>query len=414
LNSIAILHYSAPPVVGGVESVLGQHSRLFADAGHTVRIVAGRGEVVDERVGFVHLPLADSRHPAVLAAKGQLDVGRVPADFEQLVGALVEGLQAAFDGVEVVVAHNVCSLHKNLGLTAALQRVCAGRGGTRLIAWHHDLAWLMEQYRPELHDGWPWKLLREEWPGVARQHVAVSRLRQREVGRLFGLAAEAITVVPSGLDVDRFLKLEGESGRLVRELGLLAAEPLLLLPVRITRRKNIELALRVLAALRPAFPGAALVVTGPPGPHNPANQGYFEELLALRGELGLSPAKGQASVHFLAETFSGYVPDGVIADLFRLADALIMPSREEGFGIPVLEAGLVGMPIFCTDIPSLREIAGEEATYFSPNGEPAAIAALISGRLAADPVYELRGRVRRHYTWEGIYAERIKPILESG
>jgi glycosyltransferase involved in cell wall biosynthesis len=189
----------------------------------------------------------------------------------------------------------------------------------------------------------------------------------------------------------------------------------LLLPVRITRRKNIELALRVLAALRPAFPWAMLVVTGPPGPHNPANQQYLEELLALRGELGLvASEKRPLAVHFLAETVSGYLPDPVIADLYRLADGLIITSREEGFGIPVLEAALVGLPIFCTDIPSLREIAGEQATYFSPDEEPEVIAKLIGGRLSADPVFQLRRQVRRHYTWEGIYADRIKPLLESG
>lgn len=414
MKSVAILHYSAPPVVGGVESVLGQHSRLFADAGHAVRIVAGRGEAVDERVRFVHLPMADSRHPAVLAAKATLDTGQIPADFEQLVATLVVELQAALAGVDVLIVHNVCSLHKNLALTAALHRLCSQPAAPRLIAWHHDLAWLMAQYRPELHDGWPWNLLREEWPGVKRQHVAVSRLRQQEVARLFGLPPEAITVVPSGLDVDSFLKLEAETGRLVRQLGLLEAEPLLLLPVRITRRKNIELALRVLAALRPLFPSAALVVTGPPGPHNPANQRYFDELRALRAELGLDASQKGPVAHFLAETFDGYVPDDVIADLYRLADALIVPSREEGFGIPVLEAGLVGLPIFCTDIPSLREIAGQQATYFSPDGEPAAIAAMINGRLSADPVFQLRRQVRRYYTWEGIYTDRIKPLLESG
>ena len=64
---MALLHYAAPPVVGGVESVLGHHARLMADAGHQVRVVAGRGEQMDARIPFVHLPLADSRHPQVLA-----------------------------------------------------------------------------------------------------------------------------------------------------------------------------------------------------------------------------------------------------------------------------------------------------------------------------------------------------------
>jgi mannosylglucosylglycerate synthase len=409
LKSIAILHYAAPPVVGGVESVLGQHSQLLTDAGHRVRIVAGRGEAVDKRIPFIRLPQADSRHPAVLAAKARLDEGQLPANFEKLVNSLVDELEQALAGVNIILAHNICSLHKNLALTAALNRFCARPAAPRLIAWHHDLAWLMAQYRPELHDGWPWELIGREWPGVRRQHVAVSHLRQREVSQLFGLAPESVTVVPSGLEVATFLKLEDQTAQLVQQLHLLAAAPLLLLPVRITRRKNIELALQVLAALRASLPKAALVVTGPPGPHNPANLDYFAELKVLRDTLNLNSA-----VHFLAEGAADGLPDVVIADLFRLADALFLPSREEGFGIPLLEAGLTGLPIFCSDIPSLREIAGEQATYFSPAGEPAAIAQVIAHRLAADPVFQLRQRVRREYTWEGIYAHRIKPLLESG
>ena len=44
---IALLHYSVPPVIGGVESVLAQQARLMADAGHNVRGIAGRGEKFD-------------------------------------------------------------------------------------------------------------------------------------------------------------------------------------------------------------------------------------------------------------------------------------------------------------------------------------------------------------------------------
>ncbi|MCI0397137.1 MAG: glycosyltransferase [Chloroflexi bacterium] len=413
MKSIAILHFTAPPVVGGVESVLGQHARLLAGAGHSVRVVAGRGEMVDGRIRFVHLPLADSRHPAVSAAKVHLDAGQIPAGFETLVNSLAGELEQALAGVEIVLAHNVCSLHKNLALTAALHRFCARPAGPHLVAWHHDLAWLMPQYQPELHLGWPWDLIRQPWPGVGQQHVAVSQLRQQEVAQLFGLPLETISVVPAGLDASTFLKLEPETVELVRRLRLLEADPLLLLPVRITRRKNIELALQVLAALRPFFPPAALVVTGPPGPHNAANLDYFTELKKLAAALDLASPNTPA-VHFLADVFPGYVPDPVIGDLYRLADALLLPSREEGFGIPLLEAGLRGLPIFCADIPSLREIAGQAATYFSPDGEPASIAARIADRLAADPVFQLRRRVRRNYTWEGVYADCIEPLLERG
>ena len=56
---IALLHYAGQPVVGGVESVMREHGRLMAGAGHHVRIIAGRGDQVDPDVEFTRLALID-------------------------------------------------------------------------------------------------------------------------------------------------------------------------------------------------------------------------------------------------------------------------------------------------------------------------------------------------------------------
>jgi len=293
-----------------------------------------------------------------------------------------------------------------LALTAALHSLSRAAGFPKLILWHHDLAWTTPRYRLELHEGYPWNLLREDWPGVIQ--VAVSKPRQRQLADLLQVPLERIRVVPNGLDAGRFLKLEDQTRFLVQRLDLLKAAPLLLLPVRITPRKNIELALRILATLRQRFPAAAMVVTGPLGPHNPANRDYFENLISLRKDLGLAD-----SAHFLAELSSEFLPDPVIADFYHLADALLLPSREEGFGIPVLEAGLTGVPVFCTDIPPLRDLAGEMGIYFSPDANPTQVADLILHRLSNDPIYRLRLRVRTRYTWERVYADQIAPLLKD-
>ncbi len=405
-KNIVMLHYAAPPVVGGVESVLGHQARLLADDGHFVQIVAGRGAQADDRIPFIQLPLADSRHPDVLSVKAELDAGQVPDEFEQLTVKLTDALENITRDVDFIIAHNVCSLAKNLALTAALKNLSARPGAPHLILWHHDLAWTTPRYRSELYDAYPWDLLRTDWPGVTQ--VVVSKLRQRELAELLGVPLDRVLIVPNGLDAGRFLKLERQTLSLVDTLDLLMAEPLLLLPVRITPRKNIELALRTLFALRESYPRAILVITGPLGPHNPANVKYFEQLVALRSELGLDNA-----IHFLVEYSDEYLPDAVIADFYHLADALLMPSREEGFGIPILEAGLEGLPVFCADIPPLRELGGDWASYFSLDANPRDVAALISDRLASDPVFSLRVHVRRGYTWKQVYFEGIAPLLET-
>ena len=404
--NIALLHYSAPPIVGGVESVLGHHARLMTEASHRVRIVAGRGKQMDARIPFISIPLLDSRHEQVLTLKADLDAGRVPKEFDLLVEQITSQLREAIADADILIAHNVCSLNKNLALTAALYKLSETYRQPHLVIWHHDLAWTTPRYRAELHDGYPWDLLRTTWPGVTQ--VVVSEMRQRELAELMSLPLEKIMVVPNGVDAASFLKLEDQTLDFVKQLNLFDAAPLLLLPVRITPRKNIELALRVLAMIRKKNPRAALVVTGPLGPHNPANVKYFERLTKLRAELGLS-----GSAHFLAELTDQYLPDAVIADFYRLADALIMPSREEGFGIPVLEAGLAGIPVFCSDIEPLRKLGREQALYFSPDAEPEEVAALIINHLDSQLSFKLRTHVRMKYTWESIYMNMIVPILEG-
>ena len=401
MTKIALLHYSAPPVVGGVESVLGHHARLMADAGHEVRILAGRGAQTDPRIPFVQVPLADSRHPDILAMKVDLDAGRLPPGFAKLADSLAAHLNEMVDGVDVLIAHNVCSLSKNLVLTAAVRNLSHI---FRVILWHHDLAWTTPRYRGELHDGYPWDLLREAWPGV--KQVTISEAREQELADLFQIPKYEIAVVPNGVDISAFHKLEEQTRRYVKQLNLLDASPLLLLPVRITPRKNLELALHVCKYLLGYFPETKLVVTGPLGPHNPANVQYFEKLSGLRRELGL-----ESVAHFLAELRNGYLPDEVISDFYHLADALFLPSREEGFGIPVLEAGLAGLPVFCSAIPPLRSLGGAEATYFSLEAEPGEVAGMIANGLSSSPVFRLRTRVRRDFSWEHIYAEKIAPLL---
>ncbi|MEK7324731.1 MAG: glycosyltransferase family 4 protein [Chloroflexota bacterium] len=407
-RSIALIHYSAPPVVGGVESVLAHQARLMANAGHKVRVLAARGEPWDERIPLIRLPLIDSRHPEVLAVKIELDAGRAPPRFSRLVEDIASVLSPALAGVEVIIAHNVCSLNKNLALTAALHSLQLAAGFPKLILWHHDLAWTTPRYRPELHDGYPWDLLRTDWGAT---HVTISEFRRRELADLLHIPPGSIVVVPNGVETKYLLKLEPQTQALFEKLKLDEAEPLLLLPVRLTPRKNIELALRALAELRREMPQAALVVTGPEGPHNPANAEYKRKLFALRDELGLSGA-----AHFVAEhtdTLSGAegLPDAVVADFFRLADALLLPSREEGFGIPLLEAAITRLPTFCADIPPLRDLGQAEVTYFSPDSDPGIVANLIASRLRADPVYRFAVRTRREFTWEGVYHDHIAPLL---
>jgi glycosyltransferase involved in cell wall biosynthesis len=403
---VGIMHYAAPPVVGGVESVIQSHAQCISRAGHTVRIFAGRGETTDARYPVELIPLLDSRHPRVLKIKASLDSGVVPDDFEPVVDQIEHELERAFSGVDVVVAHNIATLNKNLALTTALFNLSRKPDFPRIILWHHDLAWTTPRYQPELYDGYPWDLLRTAWPGVT--HVVVSEERRKEYSTLTRLSPDAIKVVPAGIDLQGFLALNKQVHNLATQLDLYHAAPLLLTPVRVTKRKNLELALETTAHLREHLPAAQLVVTGPLGAHNPANVEYLKKLVSLRKMLGMENA-----IHLMAE----HVPEGLetesVAGFYRLADAMLLPSREEGFGIPILEAGMAMKPIFCSDLPPLRALAGPWAKYFDPDEKPGKIARMISQALTESPTYNLRINIRNAFTWEAIYQSRIAPLLNK-
>jgi glycosyltransferase involved in cell wall biosynthesis len=65
--------------------------------------------------------------------------------------------------------------------------------------------------------------------------------------------------------------------------------------------------------------------------------------------------------------FPGFVEESDKPILFKLSRFFVFPSLYEGFGIPVLEAMSQGVPVLASDIPSLREVAGDAALYFNPS-----------------------------------------------
>jgi glycosyltransferase involved in cell wall biosynthesis len=407
---IGLLHYSGPPIVGGVEQTLYYHAKVLVDYDFQPHLFVGKGGLFDPRIPVEVIPELYSKHPEVLAVKAQLDDGRVDQAFNQLRRSLANQLRNAFADGDIMILHNVLTLHKNLPLTAALWDLIQEGISTSVIGWHHDFAWDREDYRSELQDEFPWDLLRNPWPSVV--NVVVSQAQRNRLAKLYEVPRESIHVIPPGIDPATLGHWTQITHKLVSELNLLQADVILLLPARITRRKNIALGLRILAAARSQSNlDIRLLITGPPGPHNPANVAYLQSLLDLKDELGL-----QEAAHFLYQHNGEGGPGAdqlTMANLYGLSDALLFPSVAEGFGIPLLEAGWTRLPIYCSDIPPFHESAGELAHYFSLSDSPEEIAQLISGTLLADSSFNLRRQVRRQFTWDQIVTEKMLPLIEG-
>jgi glycosyltransferase involved in cell wall biosynthesis len=88
---------------------------------------------------------------------------------------------------------------------------------------------------------------------------------------------------------------------------------------------------------------------------------------------------------------AGYVPDAHVAALLQNAELFVFPSLYEGFGLPLLEAQELGVPVACSNTTSLPEVAGDSAFFFDPTSVEEMTEAI--SRCLTDP--ELRGELVR-------------------
>jgi glycosyltransferase involved in cell wall biosynthesis len=97
----------------------------------------------------------------------------------------------------------------------------------------------------------------------------------------------------------------------------------------------------------------------------------------------------------------GYLSDVDLRSVVAGASALVLPSREEGFGLPVLEAMACDVPVVCSDVPALREVSGGHATLV-PFGDSEAMGAALTAALERDTALATLAARRAHaaeFTW---------------
>ena len=116
-----------------------------------------------------------------------------------------------------------------------------------------------------------------------------------------------------------------------------------------------------------------------------------------------------------AVVFTGFLPGADLPDLYCGADAFVFPSFYEGFGMPLLEAMARGLPVACSNISSLPEVAGDAAVLHDPYDEEAIAAAMRE--LLVNPAvreqYIRKGFERsRQFTWQAA-AEQILNEIEQ-
>jgi glycosyltransferase involved in cell wall biosynthesis len=101
--------------------------------------------------------------------------------------------------------------------------------------------------------------------------------------------------------------------------------------------------------------------------------------------------------------FTGWVEEREKEIIYTRAACTVFPSLLEGFGLPVLESMRYGIPVACSDLPSLAEVAGEAVCLFDPYSADSIAAAIrdcLSDRGLRERLIEKGQAHAAHFTWE--------------
>ncbi len=245
---------------------------------------------------------------------------------------------------------------------------------------------------PDFRRTFSW-LLREAVRRAARV-ITPSQYTADQLARHLGVGPERVRVVPEGVECPERLMTADER---LRERERLAGQgTVAVLSVGVIQtRKNVVNALRALQLLPSHY---RLVLVGGNGY---GSEAVFEFI--RREQLG-------SRVLVL-----GHVERARLEALYQASSALVFPSLEEGFGLPVLEAMAHGLPVVASNTASLPEVGGDAAVYVDPN-DPRDMAEKLRQVIEDREVREAmvrRGLERvRKFTWRRT-AERTLQVYEE-
>jgi glycosyltransferase involved in cell wall biosynthesis len=196
--------------------------------------------------------------------------------------------------------------------------------------------------------------------------ITVSDYSREGILKLFRIPEDRVFVVgEASAPVFRRIEAPLLTPRLAA-LGISASQPMVVYVGGFGPHKNLERLLAAFAALpaQPPFDRAQLVLVGEH--KEEVFHSGFKRLEAysrngLRGKI----------------LFTGYLPDEDVTVLLNLAQALVLPSLMEGFGLPAVEAAACGCPVIATQASPLPALLKEAALYIDPHRTEALQAALI-------------------------------------
>ncbi len=222
--------------------------------------------------------------------------------------------------------------------------------------------------------------------------IAVSDHTKKDLMRLLGLDASQITVIHAAVGEHYSPRSAGEAEGVRRKYGL--PDRFILFVGTIEPRKGVDTLLAAMRLILKARTDVAVVMAGKVG-------WRVTPLVEEAGSVGLS-----GHVRLL-----GHVAEEDMPSLYSASELLVLPSRYEGFGLPLVEAFACGTPVVCSNISSMPEVAGGAAVLVPPDHPKALAEALLAVVDGADKKRELREKGLRRaasFSWKKAAEETIE------
>lgn len=256
----------------------------------------------------------------------------------------------------------------------------------RQVVTVHDLNFLS-------HDGWGTahgrrvlKFFVERSVSRADHVITVSEFSKTGIVGKLGVQAEKVSV--THLAPAHHLDADQIAG--VPDYDPAAGIPYILAFSALPSHKNILRLVNAFEQIKEVIPHSLVVIGNLPG--NADDKRVLE-------------AKAGNRIHF-----TGYLPNADVAGALKGASLFVLPSIYEGFGLPVIEAQRMGVPVTCSGVASLPEVAGSGALFFDPLSVPDIAGALRKCLL--DP--DLRARLvangytnAARFSWENTARETL-------
>jgi len=413
---IALFHYSGPPVISGVDFVIRDQARLFRLFNYKVEIVAGMAKQFRKDIPIHIIRRMSPNNKFVLKVRQELEKGYIPPLFYKLEKSLYESLKNYLitNNITICIIHNIMTRHYNLPLTAAFVRLIKEFPQIKFIAWVHDTIFSDLSYGKfdsNIIKTYPWSILTT--PLDSLYYVCVSEfLKKNLLDTLARKWIKHLSVIPNGIDVAKFLGLSPQMRLFYQTIDGPKSDLIACIPVRAVPRKRLELGLYVTKTMVDRGINFKLILTANIDYKRPENHAYFMHLKDLVEELKL-----ENHVHFLEDFIEKInlakktsTPISV-NEVYLISDLLLFTSSLEGFGLPLLEAGLLHTPIFASDIPPFREIGTTNINYFPLDATAEKITDMILDRMKKMPQAYFYRKVIKKYSLQAIFQNQIIPLL---